>query len=262
MRVAPQPGTVKRTKDVSNGLSAEVRKIVKELQETTAQRYLVIRTARYENLLRSAPVTYAGARGHLLAFSGELVLYVRAGAANRASSNTASGSAGITRLEYKDIAEIQASGNRLTIQLHAADRDSGPLDISQPATPVGDRYRPYHLLQANTIPTPAPSPSTNPGRGRILAQAWLDRVRDGFSALVQSRPCTPMQPTPRAGPPPGARGRRMSRMESDFGQTALEASAAGMLSVDLESALMCSQMQVRYLPPLFFVAGTFTSLNV
>ncbi len=236
---------MKRASDGAITQSAEVRRIVKELQDTTSQRYLVVRASRYENLLRASPATYAGTRGHLLAFTEELVLHRRAAATSRSSQsasaaapNNVSGSSGAPiRLEYKDIVDVQADGSRLTIQLNATDKTSNvDLALSGQA--------PLSLLSAALPSTPSVRPSAGDSAEIQNRIGWFQRGWRGICGLFMSQ--SDPQPAKRPAPPPSNRGRRVSRLGSDllFGAYGSETVTPNALLIDLDSSQACSQMQV------------------
>lgn len=230
--------------------SAEVRRIIKELQDTTAQRYLVVRASRYENLLRAAPANYSGARSYLLAFTDELVVHRRTAPAPRASaslpvalpSTGSSCSRAPIRLGYKDIAEVKADGSRLIIQLHSTDRSCSleiPSSSQPPPSPLRASAPSTIQLQSSTRDSADHSSSLG------LLLKWLDQSWRRVTGLFRSSTDLPSS-TPRAGPPPINRGRRMSRAgaESLFGLFGSEAAAPNMLVVEMESSQACAQMQV------------------
>jgi hypothetical protein len=186
---------VKHASDSASGPSAEVRQIIKELQDVAAHRYIVVRASRYENLLYAAPAALAysvdsNRHGHVLAFADELVFYRRAAggggisASIRASLGAGGSSGGgLVKLMYKDIAGSSVEGSKLAVHLQTGTREyqsdnsgSGHGGGSPTRTPVlSPMSQPNHKR-----------PSTESrGRSSIssLSRSSADRVKRAASSL-------------------------------------------------------------------------------
>jgi hypothetical protein len=245
-----QPGTVKRAShgDGAIGRSNEVRRIIRELQETEAHRYLIVRAARYETLLRAAPAAVSGIRGHILAFTDELVFHRRAalartltgvgssltGGAGGSANNT---SAGPVRLAYKDIAEVQADGCRLAITLNSSSKDMIAGYLGGSAVDL------FHPSPENS-PSPMPGSAANSGPSSSKGlQGAMGKLGSSFNAR---NPPT----LSRSGSGMGSIGRRLSRMgvsglfNVNGGGCSSSYKETPVLVLDLESPNACGQMQV------------------
>ena len=203
-----------------------------ELQETAVRRYLIVRTGRYETLLRAAPATAGSSKGYLLAFADELVFHRRRQALNRQSAPSPGssflqhGGLGPLRLGYKDIAEAVADGSRLNIHLNPGVQDVVPVDFN---------------THSGVSTLPAPLPMVGRGQRKNLAHSLLRKVMGLFLPRSQSSPSRP-------APLPGTMGRRLSRMGADVlfdvARTGSEATEPLVVALELESTNVCSQMQV------------------
>jgi hypothetical protein len=267
-----QSSSVKHASDKTGGQTAEVRRIVRDLQER-AQRYLVVRASRYENLLRAAPATHEGVPGHVLAFPDELVIYRRMGTAVHPSTSQtsfhSSSSAGnrslrgggggerrgrgIIRIAYKEIVDVVSDGSRLCLQLSASE--------SRSSTPRGSSvFSPSELV-------PGVQPTQSSGLGGVNVGAdtrnrWAQGAPNPLRSMI-ARFWTPWRSMTRRSSGlfhwrDGRLGARRDTFRgglpvdsfsaSHIGMPAavMEASGSNLLTLEMEGFQACDNMQVRF----------------
>jgi hypothetical protein len=266
-----QSSSVKHASDKTGGQTAEVRRIVRDLQER-AQRYLVVRASRYENLLRAAPATHEGVPGHVLAFPDELVIYRRMGTAVHPSTSQtsfhSSSSAGnrslrgggggerrgrgIIRIAYKEIVDVVSDGSRLCLQLSASE--------SRSSTPRGSSMFSPSELVPGAQPKQSSGLGVNAGadtRNRwaqgapnplrsMIARFWtpwrsMTRRNSGLFHWRDSR-FGARRDTFRGGLPVDS----FSASHIGMPSAVMDAGGSNLLTLEMEGSQACANMQVRF----------------